>query len=216
MYSNFSKFGEGLKHIFQDVFTGDVIMEPVQTAFQYATKQTDNKLRFPFISFYPNANIILDNANNAMDQYHDGIAKENPLTIYNEENLEKNGYNVRLAKNQNFLYIIIGYQIDIWGTDRLSTEQVAQELIFWLYRNQQISVRLMDEDLNFTFSIDNQIVDNSDLTIYQTQGKLYRYTLSIELQGVLLETQNFFTLLHPIIRIEEMKDKKGEKDNGNT
>lgn len=214
MYSNFSKFGEAFKLILKDVFSGDVIMEPVGTAFQYATKQTENKLRFPFISFYPNPNIVLDNANNSMDQYHDGSKFENPMTIYDEKTLEKKGFNVRLAKNQNFLYIIIGYQIDVWGTDRLSTEQVIQELVFWLYRNQQVSVKLMDEELNFTFSINNQIVDNSDLTIYQSQGKIYRYTLGIELQGVLLETQNFFTLLKPVITvdtIDKKKKKKGDK-----
>lgn len=204
MYSNFSKFGEGLKHVLKDVFSGDVIMEPVNTAFEYATKQTDGKLKFPFISFYPNSNILLDNSNNSMDQYHDGMKFENPMTIFDEEG-KVVGQNKRLAKNQNFLYIIIGYQIDIWGTDRLSTEQVMQELIFWLYRNQQVNVKLMDEDLCFTFSIDNQIIDNSDLTLYQTQGKLYRYTLSIDLQGVLLQTQNFFTLLHPIIKVDGMK-----------
>lgn len=210
MYSNFSKFGEAFKNILKSVFAGDVIMEPVNTAFQYAIKQTENNLKFPFISFYPNSNIVLDNANNSMDQYHDGMKFQEAITMYDKETHKENGKNARIAKNQNFLYIIIGYQIDVWGTDRLSTEQTIQELVFWLYRNQQISVKLMDEDLNFTFSIDNQIVDNSDLTIYQTQGKLYRYTLGIELQGVLLETQNFFTLLHPIIKIDEMKEKKGE------
>lgn len=209
MYSNFSKYGEALKSVFKDVFTGDVIMEPVNTAFEYATKQTENNLTFPMISFYPNPNIMLDNSNNSMDQYHTGSVFEPAMNIY-DDNGKLIGKNPRLAKNQNFLYIIIGYQIDVWGTDRYTTEQVVQELIFWLYRHQQISVKLMDEDLNFTFSIDNQIIDNSDLTLYQTQGKLYRYTLSIELQGVLLETQNFFTVLHPVIKVEEMKNMKGE------
>ena len=144
-----------------------------------------------------------------MDQYHDGIDFQNPLKIFNENGTLK-GTNERLAKNQNFLYIIIGYQIEVWGIDRLSTEQVTQELVFWLYENQQVYANMMDEDLRFTFSIDNQIIDNSDLASYQSQGKLYRYTLSIELQGVLLRTKNFFTLLHPIINIEEMKNKKGD------
>lgn len=216
MYSNFSKYGEALKNIFKSVFSGDVIMEPVNTAFQYAVKQTENKLQFPFISFYPNSNITFDNSNNSMDQYHDGMNRENPLAIYDENNHELIGYNDRLAKNQNFLYIIIGYQIDVWGTDRLSTEEVVQELVFWLYRNQQVSVELMDEKLDFTFSINNQVVDNSDLSSYQSQGKLYRYTLGIELQGVLLETQNFFTFLKPHITLDLMKkddeklNKKGE------
>lgn len=209
MFSNFSMYGEALKQILKKTFNGDVIMEPVNTAFEYAVKQTENQLKFPFISFYPNSNILLDNSNNSMDQYHDGIAFQNPLSIFNEDG-SKRGTNERLAKNQNYLYIIIGYQIEVWGIDRLSTEQVVQELVFWLYENQQVYAKMMDEDLRFTFSIDPQIIDNTDLTSYQSQGKLYRYTLSIELQGVLLRTKNFFTLLHPIIKIEEMKNKKGD------
>lgn len=209
MYSNFSKFGEGFKNLIGSVFNGDTIYAPVDEAFEYATKQTENKVRFPFISFYVNPNILLDNSNNSMDQYHDGINFQNPLKIYNEQGKEI-GTNERLAKNQNFLYIILGYQIDIWGTDRYSTEQLAQELIFWLYENQQISTKLQGEDLNFTFEIDNQLIDNSDLALYQSQGKLYRFTLNINLQGVLLRTKNFFTLLKPKVVVNELK-MKGEK-----
>lgn len=209
MYSNFSKFGEGFKALINSVFNGDTIYAPVDEAFEYATKQTENKVRFPFISFYVNPNILLDNSNNSMDQYHDGMNFQNPLKIYNEQGKEI-GTNERLAKNQNFLYIILGYQIDIWGTDRYSTEQLAQELIFWLYENQQISTKLQGEDLNFTFEIDNQLIDNSDLALYQSQGKLYRFTLNINLQGVLLRTKNFFTLLKPKVVVNELK-MKGEK-----
>lgn len=209
MYSNFSKFGEGFKNLISSVFNGDIIYAPVDEAFEYATKQTENKVRFPFISFYVNPNILLDNSNNSMDQYHDGMNFQNPLKIYNEQGKEI-GTNERLAKNQNFLYIILGYQIDIWGTNRYSTEQLAQELIFWLYENQQISTKLQGEDLNFTFEIDNQLIDNSDLALYQSQGKLYRFTLNINLQGVLLRTKNFFTLLKPKVVVNELK-MKGEK-----
>ena len=209
MYSNFSKFGEGFKSLISSVFNGDTIYAPVDEEFEYATKQTENKVRFPFISFYVNPNILLDNSNNSMDQYHDGMNFQNPLKIYNEQGKEI-GTNERLAKNQNFLYIILGYQIDIWGTDRYSTEQLAQELIFWLYENQQISTKLQGEDLNFTFEIDNQLIDNSDLALYQSQGKLYRFTLNINLQGVLLRTKNFFTLLKPKVVVNELK-MKGEK-----
>ena len=202
MYSNFSKFGEGFKTLIKSVFNGDVIYTPVDEAFEYAVKQTENNVKFPFISFYTNPNILLDNSNNSMDQYHDGMNFQNPMTIYDEQG-KKVGTNERLAKNQSFLYIILGYQIDVWGTDKYMTEQLARELVFWLYENQQISTKLQDEELNFTFEIDNQIVDNSDLASYQSQGKLYRFTLNINLQGVLLRTRNFFTLLKPEIVVNK-------------
>ena len=42
MYSNFSKYSEALKMLLQNVFSGSVILEPVDTAFRYATEQTNN------------------------------------------------------------------------------------------------------------------------------------------------------------------------------
>ena len=203
MYSNFSKYGEALKELIQQVFVGgSVVMEPPETVFQYAIKQTKNDLKFPLISFYPDNTITLDTKNISMPSYKEGLKFQNPIITYNEDGSIK-GTNDRLAKNVKFLYIIIGYQLDVWATTRLEAEQTMQELIFWLYENQQISTKLQDEELNFTFEIDNQIVDNSDLASYQSQGKLYRFTLNINLQGVLLRTRNFFTLLKPEIVVNK-------------
>ena len=38
MFSSFSKYGEALKELLKQCFNGDVIMEPTDTAFQYAVK----------------------------------------------------------------------------------------------------------------------------------------------------------------------------------
>lgn len=203
MYSNFSKYGEALKNLLKEVFNGDVIFEPVDTAFEYATKQTEGKLRFPFISFYPDNTIELDMKNNAMPNYDEGIQYKNPLPIYNEDGSLK-GVSNRLAKNVEFLYIIIGYQLDVWATSRLDVETVMQELIFWLHRNQQVESKYEDETLAFSFSLDNNIVDNSDLTSYHTDGKLYRYSYNIQLHAVLSRSENYFTVLHPNIEVDKL------------
>ena len=93
----------------------------------------------------------------------------------------------------------------MWGLDRHTVEDTVQELIFWLYVNKTVSTKILNEDLEFTFTISPQIIDNSDLTTYMTNGKLYRYTLSIEVQGTLQRTKNFFTLHHPNTNVEELK-----------
>ena len=84
MYSSISKYGEGFKKLLNKSFSGNVIMEPVDTAFQYAIKQTKNDLKFPFISFYPDNTIYIDNKNSGMPAYSFGKAYQNPLPIYDD------------------------------------------------------------------------------------------------------------------------------------
>lgn len=204
MYSNFSKYGEALKKLIQSVFSGSVIMEPVDTAFQYAIKQTENDLKFPLISFYPDNTVTLDRKNIAMPSYKQGLKYQNPLNIYNENN-ELIGTNERLAKNVKFLYIIIGYQIDMWATTRLEAEEAMQELLFWLYENQQVEIDYQGQKLVFSFDLAGEVIDNSDLVAYQSNGKIYRYTYGIQVHATLMRSENYFTVLKPNVIVEELK-----------
>lgn len=52
MFSNISKYDEALKELIEKVYKRKVIYEPVDTAFEYAFKQTDNNQQFPMISFF--------------------------------------------------------------------------------------------------------------------------------------------------------------------
>lgn len=204
MYSNFSKYGEALKKLIKEVFNGAVVMEPVETAFQYAIKQTENNLELPMISFYPDNTVQLDRKNNAMPSYDEGLQFQNPMPTYNKDG-SFNKYNKRLAKNAKFLYIIIGYQIDVWATTRLEAEEVMQELVFWLFQNQQVSVEHLGVNLEFSFDLANEIIDNSDLVSYQTNGKLYRYTYGIQVHATLLRSENYFTVIKPNVEVDELK-----------
>ena len=203
MISNFSLYSEALKSLLNEVFKGDVILEPVDTAFEYAIKQTKGDLKFPFISIYPNESILLDRKNNAMPSYSEGIQFQNPMNIYNDDGTLE-GTNKRLAKNAKFLYIIIGYQLDVWSTTRLEGEQVTQELIFWLYHNQQIDIEYQGVKLSFTFDVGDEIINNSDLMSYNNVGKIYRYTYNIQVHATLLRSENYFTVIKPNIKIEEL------------
>lgn len=200
MFSNFSKYGEALKELIKECFSGQVIMEPVDTAFDYAAKQTENDIKFPFISFYPDPNISIDKKNNSMPGYREGFQFQNPMNIYNDDGSFKET-NERLAKNVQFLYIIIGYQLDVWASTRLEAEEVMQELLFWLHNNQQVQTKYQGVDLSFSFDIADSIVDNSDLASYSNSGKLYRYTTSIQIHAVLQRSENYFTILHPNIEV---------------
>lgn len=204
MGAPFTKYGEALKNLLKEVFNGDVIMEPVDTAFQYAVKQTENNLKFPFISFYHDNTIQLDNKNNGMPAYQYGLSYQNPLPVY-DDNGDLKGTNNRLAKNVQFLYILMSYQIEVWALKRSEAEEVMKELLFWLYQNQQIDVNYNGELLSFSFTIDNNVIDNSDLTSYVNNGKMYRYTCGIEIQCTITRSENYFTVIKPNIKVEELK-----------
>lgn len=203
LFSSFEKYDEALKRLLKVVFpTGNVINEPVNTAFEYATKQLNSTsdLKFPFISIYRDNTLTVD-TKTSFANYNEGIPMFKELPIY-KDNGELSGTTNRIAKNAKSLYILIGYQIDCWGIDRKSTEELVQELIFWLYENQQLSLEYYGQELSFSFEIDNQIVDNTDLTKYNTEGKLYRYTLRIVLHASIFRSENYFTVLKPSIKIE--------------
>ena len=204
MYSNFSKYGEALKELLKKVFSGDVIMEPVDTAFKYAIQQTNNNLKLPMISFYPDNTINLDKKNISMPSYREGLEFQNPMPIYNDDGSLKST-SQRLAKSVKFLYIILGYQIDVWATTRLEAEEVMQELVFWLYQNQEVKTTYQGIDLTFSFDLADSIVDNSDLTSYTESGKLYRYTYGIRVHSTLMRSENYFTVLHPNVKVEKLK-----------
>lgn len=204
MYSNISKYGEALKTLLSSVFSGSVIMEPVDTAFRYAIEQTGNDLKFPMISFYPDNTITIDRKNTSMPSYNEGLVFQNPIAIYNDDGTLK-GTNERLAKNAKFLYIIIGYQLDVWATTRLEAEQAMQELVFWLFHNQQIDIEYQGTTLSFSFDLADEIVDNSDLVSYTNSGKMYRYTYGIQVHATLLRSENYFTVLKPNIEVDKLK-----------
>ena len=204
MYSNFSQYGEALKELFKSVFNGNVILEPADTAFQYAIKNTDNKLTFPFISFYPDNTVYLDRKNISMPSYREGLRFKEALTTYNDDCSLK-GTNERLAKNVKYLYIIIGYQIDVWATTRLEAEQTMQELVFWLYENQEVEIDYQGNKLGFSFDLASEITDNSDLVSYQSNGKMYRYTFGIQVHATLLRSENYFTVIKPSVKVEKLK-----------
>ena len=107
----------------------------------------------------------------------------------------------KYGKNVKYLYIKIGYQLDIWGLDRKSTEEVAQELIFWLFENQQVSIKYDDQDLDFSYTVPDTWIDNTDLVSYKANGKLYRNTLRIEVSATVMRSENYFNVLEPIVNI---------------
>ena len=93
----------------------------------------------------------------------------------------------------------------MWATTRLEAEEIMQELLFWLHHNQQVEIEYQGVQLSFSFDLASEIVDNSDLVSYTSNGKLYRYTYGIQIHAVLLRSENYFTVIKPNINVDELK-----------
>lgn len=202
--SSFSKFHQALIDAISKVFNGHVVLEPVDTAFDYALKQYNGNLEFPFISIYPAPNIELSSKNNNYSAIKIGAPMMEQALIYdNQGNLI--GKTNKISKNVKNLYINIEYQIDVWAVDRQTVEEVTQELLFWLYENRELSVNYYGKELIFTFIIGDNIVDNSDLINYETNNKLYRMTMNIMVTGSIFRTENYFNALETKIDINYLE-----------
>lgn len=102
MYSNISKYDEALKALIEKVYKRKVIYEPVDTAFEYAFKQTDNGQQFPMISIFRDPTVEFS-ANNFIG-YKKGARYQDGIDVYDDEmNFVKSSDKIR-KKCKVFIY----------------------------------------------------------------------------------------------------------------
>ena len=210
--SNFTVYHNAVKDLIGSVFSGQVVLESTETAYDNAIKQVKGKMEFPFISVYPAPTINFDLSKNSFPSYHLGSPMLKELPIYDKHG-ELLEINDNYAKNAKTLYINIEYQIDVWAVNRQSAEEVVRELVFWFYENQEVSVNFYGEPLTFTFIVGDNIQDNTDLVNYESNNKIYRFTTNIALSTAIFRTENYFTVKKPSIDItyENIKEENKEE-----
>lgn len=199
--SNFTVYHEAVQKLIKSVFSGNVVLETVETAYDNAIKQVRGKMEFPFISIYPTPTIEFDNSKNSFPTYNVGAPMYTRVPIFDKHGVYE-GSNDNYAKNVKTLYINIEYQVDVWAVDRQTAEEVIRELMFWFYENQEVSVNFYGEPLIFTFTVGSTIQDNTDLVNYESNNKIYRFTSNIALSTAIFRTENYFTVKKPKIDIE--------------
>lgn len=212
MSSNFSIYHEAVKKLIKSSFSGQVVLEEVDAAYDNAIKQVKGKLQFPFISLYPTPTIEFENSKNSFPSYNRGSEMFTQVPVFDEYGNYK-GSDDKVAKNVKSLYINIEYQIDVWAIDRQTAEEVIRELMFWFYENQELSVTFYGQPLTFTFTVGNNIQDNTDLVNYESNGKIYRYTTNILLSTAIFRTENYFTVHKPKIDMTYLISKEEDKES---
>jgi hypothetical protein len=203
-------YHEALQKLIQSAFSGQVVLEQVDTAYDNAMKQVRGKMEFPFISLYPTPTIEFENSKNSFPSYKLGSPMYTEVPVFDDYG-NYVGSDDKVAKNVKSLYINIEYQIDVWAVDRQTAEEVIRELMFWFYENQELSVTFYGQPLVFTFSVGNNIQDNTDLVNYESNGKIYRYTTNILLSTAIFRTENYFTVQKPKVDIDYLISKEDKK-----
>ena len=199
--SDFYTYSQAIKQLLEEVFNGTVVFDTANNAFEYALNQTKNNIKFPMIAFYPDPTIELDMARNSFPTYRRGKLMEQAIKVYDQNMKDTGETNNKISKSVQNLYINMKYVFDVYGTDRISTEKVSQELLFWLFENQQISIKYQGHELNMTFEISPAIVDNTDLVSYHSNGKLYRMSIVTTVRVVLFRSVDYFNVIKPEIEV---------------
>ena len=65
--------------------------------------------------------------------------------------------------------------------------------------------------MTFTFTVGNNIQDNTDLVNYESNGKIYRYNTTILLSTAIFRTENYFTVQKPEVDITYLISKEEDK-----
>ena len=210
MSSNFSMYHRAVLELIKSAFSGQVVLEEVDAAYDNAVKQVKGKMQFPFISIYPTPTIEFENSKNSFPSYHIGSPMFTQVPVFDEYGKYEKSDD-KVAKNVKSLYINIEYQVDVWAIDRQTAEEVIRELMFWFYENQELSVTYYGQPLTFTFTVGNNIQDNTDLVNYESNGKIYRYTTNILLSTAIFRTENYFTVQKPKIDISYLISSEEDK-----
>ena len=201
MISDLYTYSQAIKQLIEEVFNGTVVYDTANNAFEYALNQTKNDIKFPMIAFYPEPNLQLDMSRNSFASYKRGALMEREIRVFDDNMKDTGKTNNKISKSVQNLYINMKYVFDVYGTDRISTEKVTQELLFWLFDNQQVKIKYQGHELNMTFEVDPSVVDNTDLVSYHSNGKLYRYSIVVLLRAPIFRSVDYFNVIKPEIEI---------------
>ena len=101
--SNFSMYHKAMIELIKSVFTGNVVLESVDTAFDNAIKQTKGAMKFPFISVYPTPTITFENDKNSYPGYMIGSKMFTEVPVFDENGRDSNliGEGIELAVEED-------------------------------------------------------------------------------------------------------------------
>lgn len=140
---------------------------PFEVAFRKSGAIADD-IKFPFISIN-RPGWSLSNLNKSIMGYK--VGKLFGVEVDGKPKVFRNAY----------LPININYTIDICTRDRQENDELCRELILYFTRNPELMAKLsygeVEQEFGFHVFIGENVVDNSEISDFETRGQYYRSTL---------------------------------------
>lgn len=141
-----------------------ITVQPPENAIRYVAQLSNDDVKFPLIALN-RTSWSLRSGDISWAQSRTGIANRlNP----------DNTISVMRA-----IPIQMEYQLDVYTVDRLTSDEIYRELIFYFIKNPTLEVEIpytVDGKHVFNLDINPDITDNSDTVEHVNKGVLYRYT----------------------------------------
>lgn len=143
------RYDEAFKELLKQVFAGNVVLSPSDEFFANY-RRTEEDIKLPAISIFPQSTYSINNQN-SFAAYQVGHQFKSKMPVVDVDTNKINNESLYMSKNIQTLYIDIEYEIAIWSTLRSEALQVIQELMFWLYNQQEVKITYFRRRTYFNF-----------------------------------------------------------------
>ena len=197
MSSSLKIYDKGMLNKFRSVFDNCIIAES-DGAFSTAEEQL-GEVKLPLISIYRD-DFNIHPARFNLSQRRRGSS----IVSKAEDNSE--------YKTIQDIPMELSYQIDIWTRRKEDIDKLVPEVIFWLVENPNIEVNIdgIDHPIEFSLTLEEDIMDNTDLMSFEDKGRIFRMTIPVRIhEARLIGFKNIKTVLTQDIQYEVL-DKSEE------
>lgn len=188
---HFIRYDEGLKEFIKQFFVGDVIIVPTDQFWEFYIKNSNNDIKFPAISLFPN-DYVLNSDQNNFSSIQLGTFIQDEVDIVDEATNTKEGKTKLLSKSARALYFDISYQINVWATRRDFALQLVQEIMFPLFQHKEFKIKYFGNEYLVPYQISSTINNNSMIGTNSDNGTMYIYSFNIVVTAPIFDSKNYY------------------------
>lgn len=132
------RYDEAFRELLKQSFAGSVVLSTSEEFFKNY-RRTEKDMKLPAISIFPQPEYEINDQNN-FASYQVGHQFKSRVPVVDTDTNKIKDESLYMSKNIQALYIDIEYEIAVWSTLRSEALQIVQELIFWLYNQQEVKI----------------------------------------------------------------------------
>ena len=206
---DFIRYDKGFEAFLRNFFIGDVIITRDEDFWEYATKETQDHVKFPAISIWP-ISYSFSQGMNGFSNVQYGPIIEDSATVYDDETNENLGKNVRMSRSARLLYFDISYNVTVWGLTREMALQLLQEILFPIKQHSEYQITYFGEPYSVSYKVEDTISDNSVFGLQWVQSDIYRYSFIVTTKGPIFDSKTYYNALSRFVNVKITTAKDGQ------